>query len=232
MAKTIAYIRISDANKQDSSTQKQRITDYATDNKIIISRWIETHLSGSKTSRDDRGISELLDILSHDDHLIVSDIARLGRTTLSDLVEIVTRLINNGVTLHFAYSNQQISPSDTNDIAKIFIALGEAYAAVKFAEERSQKAKAAIRRRKTSGLSNGRSKGAIVKSKLDEHEMTIVNLSAQNYSEYDIARHLRSDRHTLRRWKQRRAELISKAKAQNLWTPDMTITDIKAALKP
>lgn len=92
MAKTIAYIRISDANKQDSSTQKQRITDYATDNKIIISRWIETHLSGSKTSRDDRGISELLDILSHDDHLIVSDIARLGRTTLSDLVEIVTRL--------------------------------------------------------------------------------------------------------------------------------------------
>lgn len=231
MQKTIAYVRISDANKQDSATQKQRIGQYANDNKIIISRWIEVELSGSKTSREDRGITQLLDTMQTGDHLLISDIDRLGRTTISDIVEIVTRFINNGVTIHFAYSNQQISPSDRNDIAKIFIALGEAYAAVRFAAERSQKAKAAVARRRSAGLSNGRKSGAIVKSKLDEHESVIINLSAQNYSEYDIAKHLRSDRLTLRRWKAKRVELIARAKELNVWRPDMSITDIKKALK-
>lgn len=231
MQKTIAYVRISDTQKQDPATQKSRITDYAVERKIIISRWVESHMSGSKTSREERGISELLTMLGQGDHLIVSDVARLGRTTLSDIIEIVTRFINNGVTLHFAYSSQQISPDDTNDIAKIFIALGEAFAAVKFAEERAQKAKAAIARRKMSGLANGRKHGAIVKSKLDKHELTIINLSSQNYSEYDIAKHLRLDRITLRRWKERREQLITMAKSLNIWKPDMTIIDIKAALK-
>lgn len=231
MPTTYAYVRISDAHKQDSATQRQRIADYARQHAIIIDNWQEYHLSGSKTGRAERGIDQLLATIKAGDHLLISDIDRLGRTTISDIVEIVTRIINTGASLHICYSGQQLTPADTNDLAKIFITLGEAYAAVKFSQERSYKAKAAISRRKGQGLHNGRPHGAIISSKLDDHEATIVNLAAQNYSEYAIAKYLQTHRSTLRRWKENRLKIIQEAKDSGLWKPHQTLKHIKLLLK-
>lgn len=227
----IAYIRISDPHKQDPQTQRQRISDYAIANGIIISRLVESDLSGSKTTKTARGITEMLGVLKDGDNLIISDIDRLGRDSISDIIETVTRLINNGITLHLAYGNQQICPADKNDLAKIFITIGDAYAAVRFAKERAQKAKAAAQRRAAAGLSNGRKHGAIVTSKLDAHEPTIVLMRAEGVSEYVIAEQLNVDRLTLRRWQARRSELIDRAKKSQLWQPGMTITELKERLK-
>jgi DNA invertase Pin-like site-specific DNA recombinase len=227
----IAYIRISDPHKQDPATQRQRISDYAIANNIIITRWVESDLSGSKTTKSARGITEMLGVLKEGDNLIISDIDRLGRDSISDIIETVTRLINNGITLHLAYGNQQICPADKNDLAKIFITIGDAYAAVRFAKERSQKAKAAAERRLTAGLLNGRRPGAIVVSKLDQHEKTIVLMRSEGASEYAISEALAVDRLTLRRWQKRRSELIDKAKEISIWQPGMTISDIKERLK-
>ena len=178
MPKAYAYVRISDENKQDSATQKSRITDYIISQKIMISRWFEFAVSGSTSNRDERGISELLNTLQPGDQLVISDIARLGRASISDTIEIITRLINGGITLHLAYNEQIISPADSNDISKIFIALGEAFAAVAGAKERSKKAKAAIARRQKEGLHVGRPEGAIITSRLDKHELVVVKLLA------------------------------------------------------
>ena len=172
--KTIAYIRVSDNKKQDSSTQRHAIANYAKDNGLLITEWREFHLSGSKTNTGSRGIDQLLLDLESQDKVLVSDVARLGRDNVHQVLNTITSITTKGAELHFCYSKTTITPDDTNDISKVFIAIGEAYAAVKFAEERSQKAKAACDRRKQSGLSNGRKKGAHIKSVLDDHAVFII----------------------------------------------------------
>lgn len=171
----LAYVRVSDATKQDSSNQRHVIDSYAKENGLNISRWSEFNLSGSKTSVKERGIEELLANLTEGDQVLVADIARLGRDSVHQLLNTITTITTKGATLHLCYSKTTITPEDTNDIAKVFVAIGEAFAAVKFSEERSQKAKAACERRSKEGLHNGRKKGAQVVSKLDEHATFIID---------------------------------------------------------
>nr|WP_102532805.1 recombinase family protein [Vibrio sp. 10N.286.48.B7]PMH78504.1 hypothetical protein BCU58_09010 [Vibrio sp. 10N.286.48.B7] len=164
-----AYIRVSDAQKQNSSTQRHVISEYATERNMTISKWYEFELSGSKTNTGERGIESLLAQLEPGDKVLVSDIARLGRDNIHSLMHTITTITTEGAELHFCLSNTTITHEDENDLAKMFMALGEAYAAVKFAEERSLKAKAVCKRRKEKGLHNGRKPGAVVRSKLDQH---------------------------------------------------------------
>jgi DNA invertase Pin-like site-specific DNA recombinase len=164
-----AYIRVSDAHKQSSSTQRHIINDYAVSNNMKVDLWSEFHLSGSTTNQKERGIESLLSKLSPGDKVLVSDVARLGRDDIHSLVRVITTITTEGAEVHFCYSKNKICPDDKNDLAKMFIIIGEAFAAVKFSEERSQKAKAACGRRNTEGLHNGRKKGAVIKSKLDKH---------------------------------------------------------------
>ncbi|GIU31806.1 recombinase family protein [Shewanella sp. MBTL60-007] len=171
-----AYVRISDANKQDSSTQRKVISDYAKECGLKIDNWKEFHISGSKTNAKTRGIEDLVSSVENDDAVLVSDVARLGRDNIHAVLNTITSITTRGGALHFCYSKTTIAPEDTNDLAKVFIAIGEAYAAVKFSEERSLKAKAAHARRKSEGLSSGRKVGAEVKHKLDDHAVAIMGM--------------------------------------------------------
>lgn len=190
MNKTIAYIRVSDVTKQDSSSQQSAITSYAKEKNLIISEYREFNLSGSKTCREERGINQLIEDLNDGDNVIISDIARLGRDDTHALLNTITSITCKGASIHFAYSNTFIAPEDTNDISKIFIALGEAFAAVKFAEERSRKASEACKVRKTKGLANGRQKGAIVKSKLDDFACEIMSMIDSNTKKTEMISYL------------------------------------------
>ncbi|MCU8515526.1 recombinase family protein [Vibrio vulnificus] len=171
-----AYVRVSDITKQDSSTQCHTIEAYAKSQGFHIDHWRVFHMSGSKTTSKERGIDELKDELKEGDIVLVSDVARLGRDSIHAVLNTITSFTTKGVSLHFCYSKTTIEPQDANDVAKVFIAIGEAYAAVKFAEERSAKAKAACERRKASGLANGRKNGAKVKCKLDAHAVAIIGM--------------------------------------------------------
>lgn len=173
---TYAYVRVSDITKQGSDTQRHTIEAYAKSQGFEVDHWRVFHMSGSKTSSKERGIDELKEELKEGDIVLVSDVARLGRDSIHAVLNTITSLTTKGVSLHFCYSKTTIEPQDINDIAKVFIAIGEAYAAVKFAEERSAKAAAACERRKASGLSNGRKKGAKVKCKLDAHAVAIMGM--------------------------------------------------------
>ncbi len=169
-----AYVRVSDSNKQDSSTQRHAISEYATSNSLNVTQWQEFHLSGSKTSTKERGIDDLLSMLKAGDTVLVSDIARLGRDSVHQVLNSITSITTKGAEIHFCYSKTVITPDHQNDIASVFMAMGEAYAAVKFSEERKQKAKTACEIRKKAGLHNGRKKGAVIKSKLDDHAVFII----------------------------------------------------------
>ncbi|QYK04914.1 recombinase family protein [Shewanella zhangzhouensis] len=171
---TFAYIRVSDSTKQDSSNQRFTIEGYARELGLTVHNWREFNLSGSKTTAEARGIDELLSEVKAGDVVLVSDIARLGRDSIHQLLHTITSITTKGATLHLCYSKTTIAPEDVNDLPKVFIAIGEAFAAVRFAEERSQKAKVACERRKAAGLHNGRKHGAEVRSKLDDHAAFIL----------------------------------------------------------
>lgn len=155
-----AYVRVSDIKKQDSSNQRKVINDYATTNNLVITHWKEFHISGSKTNKSQRGIDELITNLKPNDIVIVSDIARLGRDDMHTVINIITSITGKDASLHLAYSKQAITPLDKNDIGKMFMMIGEAYASVKFSEERSIKAKIAHSKKKELGLPTGRTVGS------------------------------------------------------------------------
>ena len=186
-----AYVRVSDIHKQDSSTQRHIIHDYAISNQMKVDRWSEFHLSGSKTNRKERGIESLLSELKPGDKVLVSDVARLGRDDIHSLTRIITTITTEGAEVHFCYSKNKVCPEDKNDLAKMFIIMGEAFAAVRFAEERSQKASAACARRKTTGLHNGRKQGAVVKSKLDLHVAIIKDRLDAGIKKTDLLKELK-----------------------------------------
>lgn len=171
-----AYIRVSDAKKQDASAQNKAIMTYCNENKYKIDRWFEFNLSGSKTSREERGITDLIDLVKAGDRVVVSDVARLGRDDIHQLVNTITSITTRGASIHFAYSKKHIGAEDANDISKMFIIIGESFAAVKMAQERSIKAKTAIKVRKEKGLRNGRRVGEIVKTKLDPYFFEIKTM--------------------------------------------------------
>ena len=188
--KNIAYIRVSDSKKQDSSAQREVISEYAKKHEIIITDWKEFNLSGSKTGVDERGITQMLSELTAGDKVLVSDVARLGRDNVNQIINTITGVVSHNAEIHFCYSDSKITSDDSNDIAKIFMLIGEAFAAVKFAEERSRKAKAACEVRRKKGLKNGRQKGEIVKSKFDEHAAFILNELSAGTAKTEILRRL------------------------------------------
>ena len=89
MAQIYAYIRISDKYKQDSSTQENSISDYATDNGLIINHWVEEHISGSKTEAANREISNLISKLIPGDKIICTEISRLGRNKPFSIIGLI-----------------------------------------------------------------------------------------------------------------------------------------------
>jgi DNA invertase Pin-like site-specific DNA recombinase len=211
MSKTIAYIRVSDASKQDSSAQRASIGTYANNKGLNITEYREFHMSGSKTSKQERGINQMIADLESGDHVIVSDVARLGRDDMHALLNTITSITGQGASLHFAYSKSEITPNDTNDLSKIFITIGEAFAAVKFAQERSEKARTACQVRKAKGLHNGRQKGAKVKSKLDDHALVILELLDNGVKKTEILKQLEKagatcSRAQLYRWIEKKAQ--------------------------
>ncbi|WP_339140490.1 recombinase family protein [Pseudoalteromonas galatheae] len=225
-----ALIRVSDERKQDSETQLHAIKLYCAKYSIQIHYWYDFQISGSKFNREQRGIAEVLRKLEPGDNLITTDLPRLGRESVSDLMEIALAIINKGATLHFCYSEETLCAKDQNNPTKLFLTLADSFTAWRFAKERSEKARAAISRRKSAGLANGRPKGLLVKSKLDQHEHKIIAMKNEGISEYKISDFFNVHRTTLRSWLKTRENLIQKAQQLGLWELGLSISDIKELL--
>jgi DNA invertase Pin-like site-specific DNA recombinase len=163
MQKVIAYIRISDKNKQNKESQQQALISYAEDNELTITEFINEEVSGSKTSIEERELKELAGA----GHIVLmTDITRLGRRKVFDLLGVLGNLIKNKGEVHLTNTNRVINDDNVDDAETIFTVVGGSFAAVEESKLRSQRA---INGHKNSSLKSGRSHGAVVKSKLDEH---------------------------------------------------------------
>lgn len=72
------YVRVS-TQDQNVESQKNSISRYCIEQKLMVDEWIELEMSSRKSTAM-RRIDELLDKLSPDDIVIVSELSRLGRS--------------------------------------------------------------------------------------------------------------------------------------------------------
>ncbi|EHH1078236.1 recombinase family protein [Vibrio parahaemolyticus] len=182
----IGYIRVSDSQRADGESQREAIKAYAAKRGIQISDWIEEHVSATKTELRERKLSSLI---TSQQSIIVSDITRLGRHKVMELVGAIGQIASYG-ELHLAYSDTIINSENLDNAEIIFTVIGQSFASAVEAQKRSERAKAGHAKRKAKGLPSGRQKGQKVKSKLDEHTAFILNMLDSDKSKAEILRKL------------------------------------------
>ena len=162
MGKIVAYLRAS-TNKQDLSHQKLEILEFARSKQFDISNFIEVTISSRKTSKQ-RRIDELLELLHEADTLIVTELSRLGRST-AEVITLVNALIERDIRLIVIKQNLDMSKHDMN--SKIMITLFSLFAELE-RDMISLRTKEALSAKKAQGLTLGKPKGTIQKSKFDK----------------------------------------------------------------
>jgi len=172
MAKIIGYIRVS-TDQQDLQNQQHSILNYANKNSLGKVEFIEVKMSSRKKD-EDRKIDELFETLQAGDHLIVSELSRIGRSVVN-VVTIVNQLIALGVNLHILKEQLFIKPNEQNPFTDFQINIFSAFAQLE-RDLISKRTKEALQARKAKGIKLGKPKGTIQGSIYDKDREKIKEL--------------------------------------------------------
>ncbi len=152
MGKTIGYLRVSTMD-QDLEKNKADILKLANEKRLGCVDWIEEKVSGTKDWRK-RELGTAFDGLKNGDAIIVSELSRLGRSTLQ-ILEIIKEAKEKGVAVHAVKGAWTLNGSMESKIVLTMLAM--------IAEiERdliSERTKEGLRARKAAGVMLGRPKG-------------------------------------------------------------------------
>ena len=182
MSKIVAYLRAS-TDKQDLSHQKLEILEFARNKNLVISDFIEVTISSRKTSKQ-RRIDELVDMLHEADTLIVTELSRLGRST-AEVIALVNALIARDIRLIVIKQNLDVHQNDMN--SKIIITLFSLFAELE-RDLISLRTKEALSAKKAQGITLGKPKGTLQKSKFDKNVEKIKELLGYGLSARKIAK--------------------------------------------
>lgn len=172
MAKTIGYIRVS-TDQQDLQNQQHSILNYVNKNALGKVEFIEVKMSSRKKD-EDRKIDELFETLEAGDHLIVSELSRIGRSVVN-VVTIVNQLIALGVNLHILKEQLFIKPNEQNPFTDFQINIFSAFAQLE-RDLISKRTKEALQARKAKGIKLGKPVGTIQGSIYDKDKEKIKEL--------------------------------------------------------
>ena len=172
MAKTIGYIRVS-TDQQDLQNQQHSILNYANKNALGKVEFIEVKISSRKKD-EDRKIDELFETLQAGEHLIVSELSRIGRSVVN-VVTIVNQLIALGVNLHILKEQLFIKPNEQNPFTDFQINIFLAFAQLE-RDLISKRTKEALQARKAKGIKLGKPVGTIQGSIYDKDKEKIKEL--------------------------------------------------------
>jgi DNA invertase Pin-like site-specific DNA recombinase len=168
VSKTVAYLRVSTID-QDLDANRSAILQLAHEKRLSHVEFVEEKVSG-KISWRQRKISNILETLSKDDNLIVSELSRLGRSML-ECMEILSILAQREINIYAVKGNWQLDGSLQSRI----VAMAFSMAAEIERDLISKRTTEALRAKKDAGFSLGRPKGP-GKSKLDCHQIEIKAL--------------------------------------------------------
>lgn len=168
------YVRVS-TQDQSVDSQKNSISRYCVDQKLIVDEWIELEMS-SRKSTVLRRIDELLNKLSPSDIVIASELSRLGRSIKETLntIEMITQ--EKQARLILIKQNLDLNPTIKNNVAnKVLITIFSMLAELErdFISERT---KEGLRARVAKGIKLGKPRGVIQASMYDKDKEKILHL--------------------------------------------------------
>lgn len=185
------YIRVS-SDKQTVENQRFEIKCFCEKNEIVVDKWIEETISGTKNV-ENRALGKLLNKMKKDDILICSELSRLGRSLLM-IMGILNQCMNKEVQLWTIKDNYRLG----NDINSKVLAFAFGLSAEIERNLISQRTKEALARKKSEGMILGRPKGSkSSKTKLTGQEKKIKELLDKKLSFSAISRILNVHRLTV-----------------------------------
>ena len=168
------YVRVS-TQEQSLDSQKNSISRYCIEQKLMIDEWVELEMSSRKSTAL-RRIDELVDRLLPNDTVIVSELSRLGRSikeTLNTIDVIVHEKLSRLVLIK---QNLDLNPCDKNNVTnKVLITVFSMLAELE-RDFISVRTKEGLRARKDKGITLGKPKGIIQSSMYDKDREKIFEL--------------------------------------------------------
>ncbi len=168
------YVRVSNQD-QNVESQKNVISRYGVDHKMMVDEWIEVEMSSRKSTRD-RRIDELLEKLQPGDVIIASELSRLGRSIKETLNTIDNLVQNKKNRLILIKQNLDMNPGNMNSLTnKVLITVFSMIAELErdFISERT---KEGLNARKAKGIKLGKPKGILQSSMYDKDVDKILHL--------------------------------------------------------
>lgn len=176
------YIRVS-TDKQTTENQRFEIENFAKEKDIQIEEWIEETISGTK-KLSDRKFGALLQKISKDDILIVTELSRMGRN-LMQIMSILHTCMEKEAKVYCIKERYELG----NNINSKVLAFAFGLSAEIERNLISQRTKEALARKKAEGVILGRPKGSKSKIyKLSGREEEIKILLDKKISKSAIAR--------------------------------------------
>ncbi|NTV13125.1 MAG: recombinase family protein [Desulfobulbaceae bacterium] len=192
MSKVIGYLRVS-TQDQDVEKNIADILLMANSMKLGHVDFVEEKVSGTKDWRK-RKFGEVFLTLEKGDAIIVSELSRLGRSTLQ-ILEIMKEAKEKGIAVHAIKGGWSLNGSMESKIVLTMLAM--------FSEiERdliSERTKEGLRARKAAGVILGRPKGP-GKSKLDQFKEEIIALIRNGSTKTFVAKRYNTSLPNLHNW--------------------------------
>lgn len=176
------YIRVS-TDKQTVENQRYEINQFCKKNGIVVDKWFEETISGSK-KLEERQLGKLLKKMKKEDVLVCSELSRLGRNLLM-IMGILNECMNRDVEVWTIKDNYRLG----SDISSKVLAFAFGLSAEIERNLISQRTKEALARKKAEGVILGRPKGSkSSKTKLTGQEKKIRELLDRKVSYSAIGR--------------------------------------------
>jgi len=182
MGKNIAYIRAS-TDKQDSNNQRLEILEWGRKNDLKIDDFVSVTISSRKSSKK-RRIDEVLQMLTDSDTLVVTELSRLGLST-AEVIALVNELVGRSIRVIVIKQNLDIL-GEHDMTSKIIITIFSLMAELE-RDLLSLRTKEALAVKKREGVTLGKPKGTIQKSKFDRDLTRIRELLSYGVSVRKIA---------------------------------------------
>ena len=192
----IAYLRVT-IDKQHLERQKDEITRYASANGLEISKWI-TDIVDGKRKESEPTLFRVLDRMKKGDKVIITDIARFGRT-LSEVMTLWSKCMTLGVHVYSINDRYLLDDSLNTEVVSTTCNL------VSEIEHHlmSVRTKEALNHKKEKeGLQLGRPKGTDAKqSLLDANKDEVMNMLERGDTVVMICKHFNVSRNTYYQFK-------------------------------
>ena len=196
------YIRVS-TDKQTVENQRFEINNFCTKQDIVVHKWIEETISGTKNV-DERKLGKLLKKMKKEDILICSELSRLGRSLLM-IMGVLNECMNRDIKVWTIKDNYRLG----NDINSKVLAFAFGLSAEIERNLISQRTKEALARKKAEGVILGRPIGSkSATTKLTGQEKKLKDLLDKRVSYSAIGRILGVHRLTVTSFVKNNHELI------------------------